>query len=415
MEVKLVLESIRQSGLPEVIRRDSVIIRPTPPVRKIIALAGPRRAGKTYLLYQLAKELNDWYYVRFEDERLDISTSLLGEICAYVSGKSGNVFLDEIDKAPNWEVTLRRVADDYHELNFFVSSSSAKLAYEFLPSPLRGRTLSYEVLPLSFREFLRFKKVAIELMDEKTTAKVKNLLEEYLLFGGFPEVVLESNHLTKIELLNSYFETTVSVDVAEKFRVDYQLVKYAARMIRKIGYYSASKMFELFKSAGFRVGKETTLKLESFFSQVYYAAFVEVFSPKAKDILLYQRKPYLLDTGLIAFGLSESWWRLYENAVYLQLRRNKTIGEEINYWKSSEGYEVDFVVREGTQIKHLIQVCYDVEDEKTKKRETRAAIKAAKEFGITNITVITKNFDSEELVDDVKIKCTPLWKFLLGT
>lgn len=412
MDIKTVLESIRRSGLPEVIRRDSVTTETS--VRKITALTGPRRAGKTYILYQIAKESNDWYFLNAEDERVELSNSLLGEVCAYTSGKSKNIFIDEVDKIPKWEIALRRVSDDYTDLNFFVSSSSARLSYHLLPPQLRGRVISYEILPLSFLEFLKFKNINIEIIDERTLSKIKENIEEYLVFGGFPEVVLEKSKNQKILILNSYFETTVTLDIAERFNLDFSLVKYAARMLRKQSFYSANKMFELFKAAGFKVGKETTLKLESCFSESYYAAFVEIFSPRAKDALQYPRKPYLFDTGFLTFGLVENEWRLYENVVYLHLRRNKKIEEEINYWKSESGYEVDFIVREGDKVKKLIQVCYNIEEEQTKKRETRALIKAAKEFGLKEGIIITKAQKSEETIDDIKIIYLPLWEFLLG-
>lgn len=412
MDVKVVLESIKQIGLPEVVARDSDVRKPT--ARKIIALVGPRRAGKTYLLYQIAKAQQNWYFINLEDERLELNPALLGEVCAYVSKKSKSLFLDEVDKLPNWHIALRRVSDDYRNLDFFVSSTSAKLSYPSLPSALRGRVLSYEVLPLSFTEFLMFKKIKTEPLDERAIVNISTLLEEYLLFGGFPEIALESNKLTKIDLLNSYFETTVALDIAEKSGLDYKLVHYVARLLRKRSYYSANKMLEFFKTAGFRVGKETALKIESSFAQAYYAAFVEIFSLRARDVLQYPRKPYLFDTGFIAFGIGENWWRLYENAVYLHLRRNKKTGEEINYWKSADGYEVDFVIREGETVKQLIQVCYEIESEDTKKRELRALTKAAKEFAIRECLVITKNLETEEKVKDIKIKFIPLCKWLLN-
>jgi predicted AAA+ superfamily ATPase len=412
MDIKVVLESIKQSGLPEAVNRDFVV--PKPAARKIVAIVGPRRAGKTYLLYQIAKARGDWYFINFEDERLDLSTSLLGEVCAYVSGKAGNIFLDEIDKLQKWDVALRRVSDDYRDLDFFVSSSSEELAYASLPSALRGRVLSYELLPLSFREYLMFRGVKAELRDERTVAAIKALLEEYLLFGGFPEVALETNRLTKIDLLNSYFETTVTLDIAEKFGLDHKLVHYVARMLRKRSYYSANKMLELFKTAGFRVGKETALRMESSFAQAYYAAFVEIFSKRAKDALQYPRKPYLFDTGFVAFGIGENWWRLYENAVYLHIRRDKKAGEEVNYWKSADGYEVDFVVREGEKVGKLVQVCYDIENEDTKKRELRGLVKAAKEFGVTECTIVTKDFKGEEGMDGARVTYVPLWEYLLS-
>ncbi len=412
MDIKTVLEADVKSGLPDLKKRKVELPRTT--ARKIIALCGPRRSGKTYILYQAAKDAGSWYFVNFEDERLGPGISLLGEICAYVSGKGKNLFLDEIDKHPNWETALRRVSDSYRDLNFFVSSSSAKLSYPLLPDALRGRVISHEVLPLSWKEFLQFKNCSTDLLDERTVSRMKELIEEYVVFGGFPEVVIEENNAQKVILLNSYFETTVAVDIAEKYGLDASLVKFTARLLRKGNYYSASKMLDVLRSAGFKVGKETALSLERMFSESYYAAFLEIFSLKAKDVMMYPRKPYLLDNGMISFGVKELFGRLYENAVYVELRRRKNPDQEINYWKSSSGDEVDFVIREGSKIIRLIQVCYDLELESTSKREIEGLVRAAKEFDFNEGWIVNRNIEKDENIDGIKVHYIPLWKFLLG-
>ena len=91
---------------------------------------------------------------------------------------------------------------------------------------------------------------------------------------------------------------------------------------------------------------------------------------------------------------------------------------EIYYWKSPEGYEVDFVVKEGSKVKQLIQVCYDLQDEKTRKRELRALLKASKDLKCKDLLVITNDFEDEQQLEwfgkKAKIKFMPLWKWLLG-
>ena len=112
--------------------------------------------------------------------------------------------------------------------------------------------------------------------------------------------------------------------------------------------------------------------------------------------------------------MKEFLGRLYENVVYIELRRRKKPEQDINYWKSSSGDETDFVIREGSKIIQLIQVCYDLELENTAKREIEGLVKAAKEFDFNEGWIVSRNIEKEENIDGVKIHYVPLWKFLLA-
>jgi predicted AAA+ superfamily ATPase len=104
---------------------------------------------------------------------------------------------------------------------------------------------------------------------------------------------------------------------------------------------------------------------------------------------------------------------LYENAVYLELKRNTPQQYDINYWKSTQGHEVDFVIREGLAIKEIIQVTYELNSETTKDREVRGLVALARESGLDNGLIITKDFDKVETIDGIKVNFMPLWRWLL--
>jgi len=99
--------------------------------------------------------------------------------------------------------------------------------------------------------------------------------------------------------------------------------------------------------------------------------------------------------------------------VFLELKRRISQNQEINYWKNREGIEADFVVREGLKIKEIIQVVYELEDEKTKQREIKGLTACAKEFESRKGTIITKDYEAVETVDEIKIEFIPLRKWLL--
>lgn len=106
--------------------------------------------------------------------------------------------------------------------------------------------------------------------------------------------------------------------------------------------------------------------------------------------------------------------RLYENAVFLELKRDTPQQHDIHYWKSMDGFEVDFVIREGLAIKEIIQVVYELNSEKTRGREVRGLVACARESGLDHGLIITKDFEKVEIVDGIKINFMPLWKWLLG-
>jgi predicted AAA+ superfamily ATPase len=152
-----------------------------------------------------------------------------------------------------------------------------------------------------------------------------------------------------------------------------------------------------------------------YFSEAFLFFFIPIFSYKIKDILQYPKKNYCIDLGLInAINLkfSENIGRLYENAVALKLLATHG-NENLFYWKNQKK-EVDFIIKEGTKIKQLIQVCFDIGKKETKKREISALLRAGKELKSNDFIVITENFEAKEKVKDQIIKFVPLWKWLLS-
>lgn len=115
-----------------------------------------------------------------------------------------------------------------------------------------------------------------------------------------------------------------------------------------------------------------------------------------------------------AISGKSDWGRLFENVVFLELKRRKRQNQEIAYWKSRSGTEVDFIVREGLKTTEIIQVVYDLDDEKTWEREVRGLVACAKEFSIKTTLLITREAEGEKRADGITIRCKPLWKWLLG-
>jgi len=382
---------------------------------KIIAITGVRRSGKTSLLIllrqMLAKRNEKVRYVNLEDSRIKDKEKVLDEILAWF-GDSGYLLLDEITSVEDWAGWLSRTHEMLKgKLKLIVSSSRKGLA---IPSkPLRGRILTQELYPLSFKEFLQFKNIQIK----KTTigiGKAKRALDEHLIFGGYPEIVLIGNRTDKIRISNSYFRDIIGLDVAEISKENISVVEMFGKYIIDASYFSASKCLNFFKTLGYKIGKQSILDLEKNSQESYLFFFVPIFSYTIKDRTQYPRKSYLGDTGFMySISGKKDMGKLFENTVFLELKRRLSQNHDINYWKNKAGIESDFVIREGLKIKAIIQVMYELNDEKTKEREIKGLLSCAKEFNIKKGTIITKDYEAVETIDDIKIEFIPLWKWLL--
>ena len=166
--LKAIIREFHLDELPSLVTRDIELPLSS---GKIITVIGPRRAGKTFVLYQHILKLlqqgipkEKILYFNFEDERIDFTPQTLDlilqayrELYPDIELREVYFFFDEIQNAPKWERFVRRVYDRYSK-NVFLTGSNSKLLSQEIASSLRGRTLKYKVYPLSFKEFLRFKR-----------------------------------------------------------------------------------------------------------------------------------------------------------------------------------------------------------------------------------------------------------------
>ncbi|MFH1638147.1 MAG: ATP-binding protein [Candidatus Woesearchaeota archaeon] len=405
--------------------------------RKIVVFTGVRRCGKTYTMFQLINSLaltvkkDCLFYINFEDERIEKKTELLTNLIPSLMKLYGNgskryfLFLDEIQVIPDWSRWLRRVFDSYRNITFFVSGSSSKLSSKEIPTELRGRAVSFDVLPLSFKEFLTFKGLALEEnfeLSERKLSHVKSLLLEYLDQGGFPEVVSEELLGNKHRIVQDYFRTIINRDIAERHHIkNTGLLSDFLRLLVNSTRFSINKTVNVLRSQGKTAGKETIINYARYAEESYFCYFVPIFSYKIKDQEQYPKKVYLSDNSFISdisLKFSKDSGKLYENMAFIELKRRQAENQliEIFYWADKES-EVDFVVKERGKAKELVQVCYNIGDYDVKARETRALIKASKELKCKRLLVITEDYEGEEEAEwrgaRGRIKYIPMWKWLL--
>jgi len=387
--------------------------------------------GKTYLLYGLANEIlkhnsrEEVVHINFEDERIPLKTEFLSILLPTAEElfrkKIKYLFLDELHNIPNWSKWLRRVYDNQN-IKIFISGSSSKMSEEEIPTELMGRFLEIKIFPLSFKEFLKFKQLNLDFKSldysEKEKPLILKALTEYIIYGGLPETVLIDEN-KKFELAQSYYATVIKRDIVERYNIkNEESLKALLKLLLDSKEYSVSKSYNNLKSAGYKIGKSTLQKYISYIENSYFMFSLPIFSYKIKDQMQYPKKAYFIDNAFInsiSIRFSNNFGRLYENIVAVELKRRK---KECYYWKNTEKEEVDFVIKNDSKVSQLIQVCYDISDSDTKKREIKALLKASKDLKCNNLLLINQDYYGEENLEwfGIKrnVKFIPLWKWLLN-
>jgi len=343
-------------------------------------------------LYEIAKKLRrklppqNIIYINFEDDRLyplkgDELRNLPEVYFEYFPPDENSpvwFLLDEIQNIPNWERSIRTFLDR-RIARVVVTGSSSKLLPGEIATSLRGRALTKIVYPLGFREFLKFKGFKAGLPESLPYSprkpKILNFFNEFLEYGGFPQVVLSDK---KEEFLREYYRAIFYRDIVERFHIrNFSLFENFLKLLlqQNASLFSLGKAENFLKSLG--------------------------------------RKVYAIDTGLvnsITFRHSHNYGKMLENTVFLELLRR---GKEVYYWKARNNYEVDFVVIEALRVKELIQVVWDTSEEKVLRREERALIKAMEEFNLDKGLILTKDYTEKKEDKGNKILYKPAWLWML--
>lgn len=391
---------------------------------KIITIMGVRRSGKTSILFdtinQLADEIDKTriLYLNFEDERLELSADELDLILvAYRELYPEQVlndcylFFDEIQNAEKWERFIRRCYDTVTR-NIFVTGSNSRLLSSEIATSLRGRTLPLEVFPLSFAEYLRFKRIEVDLYSSRQLAFIANAQYAYLRHGGFPETLfVDEKH--RIPMLQEYFNVLVYRDLAERYGIqNITALKYFLKRLvaSTTGQISVHKIYNELKSAGIKVGKNTLYEFLEHAASVYLSIILYRYDTSLIAREMGEKKVYAIDTGLcdaIEYRFSEDLGKSLENAVFLELRRS---GQALFYYRS-DASECDFLLLDRGRVTGAIQVCYDPGRNETKNRGLKGLAEACTRFGLDKGLVITAEDEDQFEWNGLLVTMLPFYKF----
>ncbi len=396
---------------------------------EILFIKGIRRSGKSTLLLNYIKHLlksgvakEQILFVNLEDPRFatDLSLQLLEDIklsyLYYINpSKKPYIFLDEIQNIDNFEKWLLKE----YELNsshLFATGSNSKLLSSEIGSSLSGRYLDVLVYPLSFKEFLSFNGLNVDIPYTLISQKqsIERYFEEFLNFGGFPKVVLIEDEELKRAELKSYFDSILLRDIVARYNLDnFRVLEQLAIFLLS----SISNQISINKIKNhLKISYDMANRYFEYLHNAFIIDTIPLFDWSYKKQIVNPKKIYSIDIGLtkrVSFEVGKKKGDYLENIVFLELKRKYS---EIFYYKTTQNYEVDFLVKDNQKITHLIQVAYTLQDQKTLNREIRALLKAndeLKQDDNLELLIITHDISKEIYKDEVVIKIVNIFEWLL--
>lgn len=384
----------------------------------IKVVLGPRRAGKSVFSLMLLKD-KEFAYFNFDDESLPGEDKLdLNELMSELRqayGETKNILFDEIQNLPKWELFVNRLHREGY--NLVLTGSNARLLSKELATHLTGRHIPIQILPFDFSEILRARQY--EVTEEKLVlpsekGKLLHILNEYMLSGGYPEVVTKG--LDPRGYLDVLFDSLLFKDVVKRHKVRFseQIDNLGSFLINNVtGQYSIRKLANIL---GFKSGV-TLEKYLGYLTEAYLIFSLHRYSAKAGLRLRSPKKAYVVDNGFItskAVQHSPNNGKYMENLVFTELvKRGSESNREIFYYHTRNDREVDFALKSGTEITELIQVTYGASNQDVVQREVKALVEASKELNVSNLLVLTWDEKRDMVKDGMTIKFRPLWEWLL--
>ena len=373
---------------------------------------GVRRSGKSTMCRKVLREANvKAAYVNFDDERLaKTQTSDLNNILEalyIVYGDFQYLFLDEVQNIEGWPLFVNRLLRQ--KMHLIVTGSNAKLLSNELTTHLTGRHHKITLFPFSFEEYARMKQLDTQALTTKGQAAVKRELNTYLMNGGLPELLIEKDSQGYIMAL---LEAIIKRDITLRFKVRYPevLQRLATYLIDNFAQeYNATTVAELLG-----VSDHTIDTYCGYLQEAFLLLALKKFSYKSRERIR-DSKIYVIDNAFISnrtntFSTENLGWRL-ENAIYIELlhRASKRFADVFYY--RDRTFEVDFMVAKDGVVEELYQVCYDMTNEKTRKREVNSLLQGATKFHCSNLTILT--FDEQETITEgdytIQVKSASQW------
>ena len=374
-------------------------------------ITGPRRVGKSTQALLMLRNRN-FAYLNFDNQQLvdawdaDLVMRMLDDVYPGYE----YLLLDEVQNLEAWDLWV----SELYRLgkNLVITGSNAKMLSSEMVTALTGKYLKVEMLPFSLEEFFDWNKLDLGKLKPEQQADASALMDDYLRNGGYPEVVA-SRQLTRT-YLDTLFDSIVWKDVAKRHSVRNVTDLNDLALYLVSNFCNPVSANELTEELGFS-SVNTTKKFMDYLHEPYLFYYLPRYNNKLKLMKKAPRKVYVVDNGFVAakaFSLSDNLGRLLENQVFVELlRQGYDTDKTMFYYRSRNDKEVDFVLRKGTHIDRLVQVCYDMSNAKTEKREVDSLLECAEELNCSNLVIVTNNEERVIEKDGYRIDVVPVAKW----
>ena len=371
-------------------------------------ITGPRRVGKSTQALLMLRNRN-FAYLNFDSQQLldawdaDLVMRMLDDVYPGYE----YLLLDEVQNLDAWDLWV----SELYRLgkNLVITGSNAKMLSSEMATALTGKYLKVEMLPFSLEEFFDWNKLDLSKLNHEQQADASALMDDYLRNGGYPEVVA-SRQLTRT-YLDTLFDSIVWKDVAKRHSVRNVTDLNDLALYLVSNFCNPVSANELTEELGFS-SVNTTKKFMDYLHEPYLFYYLPRYNNKLKLMKKAPRKVYVVDNGFVAakaFSLSDNLGRLLENQVFVELlRQGYDTDKTMFYYRSRNDKEVDFVLRKGTHIEQLVQVCYDMSNAKTEKREVDSLIECAVELNCSHLVIVTNNEERCIEKDGYRIDVVPV-------
>jgi len=375
-------------------------IKPVINSPEVIIITGMRRVGKTTLLRHIMEKIssenklfldleNPANQKYFEEENYDKIADGLGILGLNLKEK-GYVFLDEIQFVKNIPSAVKYLHDHYG-IKFFLSGSASFYLKNLFSESLAGRKYIFELFPLSFREFMRFKNSKINFdalagnkISSATFSQIERYYGEFMLYGGFPGVVQKESAQEKKAMLEDIFSSYFQLEVVQLG--DFKKINVVRDLMLLLMERTGSKLDVLKLSRELGVSRDTLNNYIAFLENTYFIKLIRPFSRNRDSEIRSAPKFYLCDSGIVNQFAKISAGALFENVVFLALSHRG----EINYYQKKNGVEIDFILDK----KIACEVKIKVYEQDVKRLKT-----LSQDLKLKNYKIISQKYSELENVE----------------
>ena len=378
------------------------------PMIKLIT--GPRRVGKSVFALIMLKQTN-FAYLNFDDNQLlnNWDENLVMRTLQEIYPDYKYLLLDEVQNLKDWDLwvsTLYR-----RGYNLIITGSNARMLSQEMATVLTGRYIPIMMLPFSLQETLQLHNINLFDIPEERKAESHLLQEEYLHQGGYPEVA--KVRTISRTYLSTLYDSILLKDIAQRHKIRKTEELYTIAGYLLANFCNLFTTNDLATEFGMK-SVTTTQKYLNYLNEPYLFFYLQRFNNKFRVMKKAARKAYIVDNGFIdnvGFQLSENKGRLLENQTFIELiRQGYNTETSLFYYHSRNNKEVDFVTRKGTKVERILQVCYDLSSEKTRKREIDSLLECAEELRCNNLYIVTYNQEETIQIGTHLIQVIPFHK-----